>query len=219
MIIQIDKGHAIDGVRGAKDILDEVNENRKIGDRLIEMLREKGHTVYDVSCDISDSVNGQLQAIVTKSKSMYADLFISIHLNAGGGHGTETYTFSSSGVARDFATKINPEVVNSCGFRNRGLKTANFYVLRETICPAVLVEVCFVDSQEDVTKLNTEAVAKALFKGITGQEYVINPPTTENEIFYRVVVGAYKNRESAEQCLIKAKELGFKDAFLTKYQK
>ena len=173
MIIGIDKGHAIKGVRGASAILDEVNENRKVGNRLIEMLKEKGHTVIDCSCDVAYSVNEQLAGIVAKANKQHLDLFVSIHLNSGGGHGTETFTYPNPKEStRAKAKAINDAVVSSCGFTNRGLKTANFYVLRKTVAPAILVEVCFTDSQEDANKLNTEAVARAMFRGITGTEYV-----------------------------------------------
>ncbi|HBI7084850.1 TPA: N-acetylmuramoyl-L-alanine amidase [Clostridium perfringens] len=172
MRIGIDKGHAIKGVRGASAILDEVNENRKIGNRLIEMLKEKGHTVVDCSCDVAYDVNEQLAGIVSRANRQYLDLFVSIHLNSGGGHGTETYTLPNPNESTKAKAKaINDAVASSCGFSNRGLKTARFYVLRKTIAPAILVEVCFTDSQEDANKINVEAVAKALFKGITGTEY------------------------------------------------
>lgn len=195
MIIGIDKGHAIKGVRGASAILDEVDENRKIGNRLIEMLKEKGHTVYDCSCDVSYDVNEQLAGIVSRANKQPLDLFVSIHLNSGGGHGTETYTFpnaNESTVAK--AKAINDAVVLSCGFTNRGIKTANYYVLRKTIAPAVLVEVCFTDSQEDADKLNVEAVAKAIFKGITGTDYAGSTvPTPSIPAGYGVVTASVLN--------------------------
>lgn len=172
MIIGIDKGHAIKGVRGASDILDEVVMNRKIGDRLIAMLKEKGHIVVDCSCDVAYDVNDQLAGIKRRANAQHLDLFVSIHLNSGGGIGTETFTYPNpNAYTLSKAKAINEAVVSSCNFRNRGLKTANFYVLRETVAPAILVEVCFVDSKEDANKINVEAVAKAIFKGITGTEY------------------------------------------------
>lgn len=173
MIIGIDMGHSLNGAgSGAVGILSEVQENRKIGKRLIEILEEKGYTVVNCTVDSASSVNEQLSGIVRKANSHKLDLFISIHLNSGGGHGTETYVYNSiTGATRSRASQINAAVVNSCNFRDRGVKEANFYVLRETIAPAILIEVCFVDSKEDSGKLNTESVARAIFKGITGVEY------------------------------------------------
>lgn len=211
MIIGIDKGHAIKGSVGASAILNEVVENRKIGNRLIAMLREKGHTVIDCSVDESYDVNQQLAGIVKKANAQSLDLFVSIHLNAGGGHGTETYIYNGSYSFKEsnraIAKKVNDAVFSSCGFRNRGVKEDNLYVLRGTIAPAVLVEVCFVDSQEDANKINTEAIAKAMFKGITGADYIpVQTQPEQPKELYRIrktwedsasQKGAYSNLDSA----------------------
>lgn len=192
-IIGIDMGHSLNGKgTGASKLLSEVVENRKIGLALIQMLRAKGYTVIDCTVDYAESTNAQLGGIVKKANAQKIDLFVSIHLNAGGGQGkgTETYTFPNpSQDLLNKAREINTAVANSCNFVNRGLKTADYYVLNGTVAPAVLVEVCFVDHQEDKDKLNTQAVAKALFKGITGVDYAgetfpskpVTPPATTPE--------------------------------------
>ena len=117
------------------------------------MLKEKGHTVIDCTCE---NAVKQLSGIVSKANAQALDVFCSIHLNAGGGHGTETYIWNGSWSAKEsnraIAKRVNDLVVASCGFKNRGVKEANFYVLKETVAPAILVEVCFVDSQEDANK-------------------------------------------------------------------
>ena len=171
MILGIDMGHNTGA--GASKILNETTENRKIGKELIRILKEKGHTVIDCT---NENASNQLQGIITKANAQKLDLFVSIHLNAGGGNGTETYTYPSTSASTKAKAKvINDAIVASCGFRNRGVKEANFYVLKNTNAPAILVEVCFVDSQEDANKLDCIAVAKALFKGITGEEYAQLP--------------------------------------------
>ena len=179
MTIGIDMGHNMGA--GASRILNETTENRKIGKELIRMLKEKGHTVIDCTCE---NAVKQLSGIVSKANAQALDVFCSIHLNAGGGHGTETYIWNGSWSAKEsnraIAKRVNDLVVASCGFKNRGVKEANFYVLKETVAPAILVEVCFVDSQEDANKLNCTEVAKAIFKGLTGSEYTsttTNTPT------------------------------------------
>lgn len=79
-IYGIDKGHAIKGSVGASGILNEVTENRKIGNRLIEMLRERGHTVVDCSNDYSNNITEQMAGIVRKANAQPLDLFLSIHV-------------------------------------------------------------------------------------------------------------------------------------------
>ena len=210
MKIGIDMGHSLSGAgTGASALLTEVVENRKIGKRLIEMLKEKGHTVINCTVDYANSTDEQLAGIVAKANAQNLDLFVSIHLNAGGGHGTEVYIYNGSYSFKESnrakAKAICDAVANSCNFRNRGVKEENLYVLRGTIAPAVLVEVCFVDSVEDKGKLNTEAVAKAMFKGITGADYVASTNISTKEL-YRIrktwadastQKGAYSNLNSA----------------------
>lgn len=178
MRIGIDMGHATSGAVGAVGILTEHVENRKIGNELIRILKEKGHTVVNCSCDTASNSDSQLSAIVKKANAQTLDLFCSIHLNAGGGHGTETYVYP--GCDKTIAKRVNDKIVASCGFRNRGVKEANFYVLRNTVAPALLTEVCFVDSQEDAGKINTAAVAKAIAEGILNQsvDTTTPPPVT-----------------------------------------
>lgn len=218
MIIGIDMGHNLGA--GAIKLLNETTENRKIGNLLIQYLREKGHTVIDCT---NNNANNQLKGITDKANAQKLDLFVSIHLNAGGGHGTETYIYngSYSGKAnlKAKAKVINDAVAGSCNFRNRGVKEANFHVLRETIAPAILIEVCFVDSAEDKTKINAEAIAKAMFKGITGTEYIAPKPTpspSPSGTMFRVVCGTYADRVNAEAQQKKLKEKGF-DSFLVAY--
>lgn len=218
-VYAIDMGHSLTGAgTGASGLLSEVVENRKIGKRLIEMLGENGHTVVNCTVDSANSTSEQLAGIVRKANAQKLDLFVSIHLNAGGGHGTEVYTYpSASSIAKAKAKTINDAVVSSCNFRNRGVKTGNLYVLRETIAPAVLVEVCFVDSSEDKSKLNTEAVARAIFKGITGTDYVAPTPqnqsTGASNVKYRVVCGTYADKNNALKQQEDLKKAGF-DSFL-----
>lgn len=226
MKIGIDMGHSISGAgTGSSGLLSEVAENRKIGKRLIELLKEKGHTVVNCTVDYASSTDAQLSGIIKKANAQNLDLFVSIHLNAGGGHGTESYvyngTYSFKESNKAIAKKINDAVASSCGFRNRGVKEANFYVLRETVAPAVLVEVCFVDSSEDKGKFNAESVARALFKGITGAEYIspttaTNPSTGASDVKYRVVCGTYADRNNAVKQQERLKQAGF-DSFLVLY--
>lgn len=190
MIIGIDKGHTVQngGVCGACGLLKESVENRLVGNKVIEKLRILGHTVIDCSCDSASNVNEQLASIVNKANSQRLDLFLSLHLNAGGGTGAEVYTTNTSGAKQE-AKKLIDTYCNKTGFKNRGHKYKELYVLRHTNAPAMLLEMCFVDTESDFKRWNNlgvETIANIIVEGITGQiqsenEPVESEPTIKGE--------------------------------------
>lgn len=191
MRINVHGGHSLK-CRGASGYLDEVNEDRKVKNRVIELLRANGHTVYDCTDDNSTSQNANLKAIVNKCNSHSVDLDVSIHLNAGGGTGTEVYVYSNSSKAKDEATRIAEKISNTLGIRNRGVKTSTkLYVLRKTKSPALLIECCFVDNATDKAHWNVEKCAKAIVEGILNKSVeTSNTTNTSNNVNYIVEVTA-----------------------------
>lgn len=166
MKVNVHGGHSLK-CRGASGLLDEVNEDRAVKNKVIELLRANGHTVYDCTDDVGATQNANLRNIVNKCNSHFVDLDASIHLNAGGGTGTEVYVYSDSSKAKGYAQRIVNNISNSLGIRNRGVKTsANLYVLRKTKSPSLLIECCFVDNAVDKVKWNSDKCAKAIVEGI-----------------------------------------------------
>ncbi|MGG6437365.1 N-acetylmuramoyl-L-alanine amidase [Saccharococcus caldoxylosilyticus] len=95
-------------------------------------------------------------AIANKLK---ADYFISVHINAGGGTGFESYIFNNTKDAKTIAYQnvIHAEIMKAIGnVTDRGKKRANYAVLRETHMPAILTENLFIDNASDATKLKSE---------------------------------------------------------------
>lgn len=81
-----------------------------------------------------------------------ADVFISIHANSvanPAAHGTEVYHYPGSIRGRRLASLLQARLVAELGTADRGVKAANFQVLRETDCPAALVEVAFISNEAD----------------------------------------------------------------------
>lgn len=191
MRINVHGGHSLK-CRGASGYLDEVNEDRKVKNRVIELLRANGHTVYDCTDDNGTSQNANLKAIVNKCNSHSVDLDVSIHLNAGGGTGTEVYVYSNNSKAKDEATRIAEKISNTLGIRNRGVKTSTkLYVLRKTNSPALLIECCFVDNATDKAHWNVEKCAKAIVEGILNKSIeTSNTTNTSNNVNYIVEVTA-----------------------------
>lgn len=166
MNFNVHGGHSLK-CRGASGLLDEVNEDRAVKNKAIELLRANGHTVYDCTDDVGATQNANLRNIVNKCNAHKVDLDVSIHLNAGGGTGTEVYVYSDSSKAKGYAQRIVNNISNSLGIRNRGVKTrTNLYVLRKTKSPSLLIECCFVDNATDKAKWNVDKCAKAIVEGI-----------------------------------------------------
>ena len=121
------------------------------------------------SYSILSSLN-EIKKIVSLANKQSLDAFYSIHFNAGGGKGTEVYTFGKKTIAN--ADKICKELSNF-GFKNRGIKDgSNLYVVKNTSAPAVLIEVCFVDSVDDCSvykEVGAEKIAEAICSAITGE--------------------------------------------------
>ena len=168
MVINVHGGHNRI-VPGASGYLDEVTEDRAVTAQVIAKLRALGHTVYDCTDDSGRTQGQNLANIVHACNAHAADLDVSIHLNSGGGTGTEVLVYSDTGAAAGYAVKICA-AISELGYRNRGVKERkNLYVLRRTTAPALLVECCFVDSAADAQRFDADKMAAAIVRGITGQ--------------------------------------------------
>jgi N-acetylmuramoyl-L-alanine amidase len=98
-------------------------------------------------------------------KSQNIDLYVEIHLNAGGGTGSEVYDTGLSPLADQYAEKVSDSLAATLNIPNRGVKKGNFIVLNRTTMPAILIECLFVDS-EDADKYNPEIIAGAIASGL-----------------------------------------------------
>lgn len=162
MRIVVNAGHTKIGKGiGAYKYLNESRETRRIAYHLLYLLSGTNHDVIPAIYDVSSN---NLKEAVTLSNNKCADLFISIHLNAGGGEGVECYTWKGEKTTQ--AVNICNNIA-ALGFRNRGVKDGSgLYVIKHTKAPAVLVECCFVDNENDRNKYNAYKIAEAIYKAI-----------------------------------------------------
>lgn len=200
----------------------------QLGKKIVAMLKD-----YDVEVKLfrADDTYYSLDRICKEANDWKADLFISLHVNAGGGTGYEDYIYSglkqSSQTAklRDIfhaaVVKQLPEV------RDRGKKQANFAVLRGTKMPAILTENLFIDNKTDAKRLKSETFltkiatghvhgivqALSLKKKQAIQSKEKPKENSKSAAFYRVIAGSYHKRENAEQQIARLKKLGI-DAFI-----
>ncbi|MDO5116170.1 MAG: N-acetylmuramoyl-L-alanine amidase [Synergistaceae bacterium] len=130
-----------------------------------------GRTVVYTRTDDSYVELSERAAIANRSK---ADLFVSIHCNSATSekaNGAEVYTHTSqSDRSVAAASAIYKKLLAASGMTGRGIKAANYAVLRETKMPAVLVELGFISNAADRSKLTNpvwqEKAAEAIAAGI-----------------------------------------------------
>lgn len=108
-----------------------------------------------------------------KANRNKADLFISIHINSGGGTGFESYIYNSTVSSNTFELQniVHKEIVKEINSTDRGKKRANLAVVRQTKMPAMLTENLFIDNKTDANKLKNskflDEIAAGHEKGIS----------------------------------------------------
>ena len=147
--IAISSGHGLK-IRGAEGYLDEVDEARRVVDRVAGLCRENGVECAKYHDDVSTTQNENLERIVNWHNDQIRDLDVSVHFNAhqdtSKPMGTEVWYYSEDVLAAEMSDAI----ANAGGFLDRGVKwTADLYFLNNTARPALLLEICFVDSSSD----------------------------------------------------------------------
>ncbi|QTD40661.1 N-acetylmuramoyl-L-alanine amidase [Sporosarcina sp. Te-1] len=161
--IALDAGHGLD-TPGKRSPADE--REWSFNNTVLLACRAALEEYADVQILRLDDPTGKrdipLKERADKANQWGADVLVSIHHNAmngiwHSGGGVETYIFSNASKApQDIAALIHPGIVSAMGLRNRGIKTANFYMLRESWMPAVLTEGGFMDSTIDIHSLRND---------------------------------------------------------------
>lgn len=171
MKIFIDPGHggkdsgAVGNSLLEKDLVLDISLRQK---RIFEAL---GH---EIQLSRSTDVFIELIQRTKLANDWNADVFISNHINAGGGKGEEVWCSIVGGKGREYAERVEKEL--SKLFISRGVKTRQgkngdyLYVIRTTKMPAILNEFGFIDNKEDAANLSKEdfreECAKAVVEGI-----------------------------------------------------
>ena len=165
-------GHTASGNVGCGVVarLNESNCVRQIGDLVAEYLQEKGHGANLLRIDGSNRYNFEDCYVRANqandiAKDLDIELYVEIHINAGGGTGPEVCITGKSEIANQYAAKISNALASSLNLYNRGVKTRSLIVLNRTVMPAVLVECLFADSS-DADKYNPEVIARAIVNGL-----------------------------------------------------
>lgn len=147
--IWIDAGHGGKDSGASGNGLVEKNWVLTVAKQLQTELVKAG---FEVGMTRTNDTFYELSDRAKKANSFKADLFISLHFNAGGGKGYEDYIYTSVPAATVEILKIIHKniiaKVTKHGMNDRGMKKANFAVLRETAMDAILLEAGFCDSND-----------------------------------------------------------------------
>lgn len=219
--IAIDAGHGINtaGKRTPSGER-EWTFNNKVVQALINRLNDYQNVQITRLDDPTGKRDVPLKERTDKANKFKADILISVHHNANTGKwgawtGTETYHYPTSSNGKKLAQSIHPSVVKAYGLRDRGIKSANFHVLRESKMPAILIEGGFMDSTIDIKKLRDDNVLKRAGINIAdavAKYYKLKekpkPKPTKGKL-YKVQVGAFSNKANADRLANELKKKGY----------
>jgi N-acetylmuramoyl-L-alanine amidase len=159
--VVIDPGHGGTDPGGVGTGLQEKNVVLDVSKRFKALLDKDtadtgGGGTWTTYLTRSDDTFVSLAGRSAYSNNRDADRFMSIHSNAFGdpsANGTETFSLTNSGNGAALRNLVQAEMIAAWKLTNRGNKTANFAVLRETAAPAVLHELAFITNATDAAKL------------------------------------------------------------------
>ncbi|MFY9611915.1 MAG: N-acetylmuramoyl-L-alanine amidase [Tissierellaceae bacterium] len=208
--------------------------NNRVANYVEEFLKEyEGYELMRVD-DRTGKRDVPLAERTKKANDWKADIYISIHhnagINGGSGGGIVVYRYpNSSKFTKAMQKRLYDELIketNLKGNRANPLGEANFHVLRETKMAAVLIENGFMDSRTDVPIILSDAHARKSAKAIVNwlaKEYKLEKkpkpkpkPKPSKDGFYRVVVGSYREKENAERRVKELEKAGF-ESFIAYY--
>lgn len=179
-MVMIDPGHGGHDPGAAEGDLIEKHLNLRLAKMIAERLKQQ--YVVDVRMTRETDHFIELSERADMANQAGADYFVSIHHNRSGGDGFESFVYpgTQSGKTGQMQKVIHDHIIEFMrpyGVRDRGRKTANFAVLRETRMPAVLLEYLFVDHPEDARRLRNDAfVAGAAQATVDGIAAAMNLP-------------------------------------------
>lgn len=206
-MITMSPGHWKPGT-GAAGIIDEVIEARKVVNRVARILKEIGITVHLVQDDVSKSQAENLRYLTAAHNRTDRKLDVSVHFNAIAGKHTRTIgteVLYKNAAVQPLAAKLSKAIGGAAGLPDRGAKKRNnLAFLNGANKPAVLIEVCFVNSTADVSlyKQHFEAICQTIAKTLAS--YVRpNANPFSSPALYKRAEKLYQNRAYVKKLLDK----------------
>ncbi|WP_051541773.1 N-acetylmuramoyl-L-alanine amidase [Clostridium lundense] len=177
-VVCIDPGHGgYDSGAVGPTKVKEKDVTLSVGLKVGNILQSKGvKVVYTRTSDNVSWPSNERQDLQKRcdiSDSVKANYFVAIHCNSNdvaAANGTETYYSSGSAAGEKLATYVQNELIKNLGTTDRKVKTAGFYVLKNTDAPSILAELEFISNPTGEKNLNSDSFqnkcAQAIADGI-----------------------------------------------------
>ena len=212
VLIYLDAGHGgKDGGASANGI-----KEKDIVLTIVKKMKDMLNQYQDVKLAFSRETDVflSLDERTTKANNIGADCFVSVHINSAtntSARGFESFRYSRTGSSTTaFHNVMHQEIMKQIGgsiSSDRGKKTANFHVLRDSLMKAVLTENLFISNSADAKLLKSDQfldkVAKGHVNGLVSfyglKKKSVPPKETANGKLWKVQVGAYEIKKNAEE--------------------
>lgn len=222
MKIYLDPGHGGTDPGAQGNGLNEKDLTLDISLRLRSILINQFENV-EVKMSRESDISKSLSQRTNEANAWGADYYLSIHINAASSpaQGYEDYIYnglSDSSQTAKYREVIHGEVVKMNQLIDRGMKKANFHVLRESAMPAMLSENGFITNAHDSALMKQAAWrqdvaqghANGLAKAFNLQRKQTPPPTGT---LYKVIAGSFKSKDNADKQVALLQAKGF-EAFV-----
>jgi N-acetylmuramoyl-L-alanine amidase len=168
--IYIDPGHGGSDPGASANGLQEKNVTLNIALQVRNILQSTYGSGVSIRMSRTTDATRSLQSRTDDANAWGANIYVSIHINAGGGTGFESFVYPGVGsTTLRLQDLIHANALSSmrtvASVTDRGQKQTNFHVLRETVMPAILTENLFVDTVADANKLKNAAFITATARG------------------------------------------------------
>jgi N-acetylmuramoyl-L-alanine amidase len=229
VLIYLDAGHGgTDGGASENGI-----KEKDIVLKLVKKMKAMLDNYQDVRVETTRETDIflSLEERTKKANNLNADILVSVHCNGAvstSAKGFESYIYPNAGASTSaFQNVMHQEIIRAMGtgVQDRGKKSANFHMLRESKMKAILTENLFVSNGSDATKLKDDSfldkIAQGHINGLASylglKKIAIPTPTLPKEgKLYKVQVGAFEHKENAEALANDLIKLGYRP--LVKYE-
>jgi N-acetylmuramoyl-L-alanine amidase len=171
-LVVIDPGHGGPDVGATRNGIYEKDITLAMSKQLGRILQQMGYAVVYTR---TEDIDLDLEPRVQIAENARASAFVSVHVNsldanASQVSGVETYHAPGASLGKSLAEFVHDQILAGTGANDRGVRSARFYVIRNTSMPAILVETGYITNPSEASKLVNgayqERMADAIAKGV-----------------------------------------------------